>query len=263
MDNNELQVVPSESSFGNKASFEHAQRVANMLSTSSLVPDNFKNNIQNTMIALEMANRIGASPLMIMQNLYVIHGRPSWSSTFIIAAINSCGRFSSMQFVLSGKGETLECYAWATDKKTGDKLIGVTVTMAMAIAEGWVSKNGSKWKTMPELMIRYRAATFFGRLYAPDILMGMQTAEEIDDFTLMVTPEQEQRICDLLDSNECPYDEQRKRGIRFKIANGMSQGEAYKEITLLMENRVPQTLSATQITEIVAEHIEADEATAA
>jgi len=51
----------------------------------------------------------------------------------------------------------------------------------MAAAEGWATKAGSKWKTMPELMLRYRAAAFFGRLYAPDILMGMQTAEEAVD----------------------------------------------------------------------------------
>ena len=53
--------------------------------------------------------------------------------------------------------------------------------MAMANAEGWVSKAGSKWKTMPELMMRYRAAAFFGRLYAPEITMGMHSVEEVVD----------------------------------------------------------------------------------
>jgi hypothetical protein len=62
-----------------------------------------------------------------------------------------------------------------------EKLEGPKVTMKMANAEGWVSKTGSKWKTMPELMLRYRASAFFGRLYAPEIMMGMQTAEEIQD----------------------------------------------------------------------------------
>lgn len=53
--------------------------------------------------------------------------------------------------------------------------------MEMAKAEGWVGKSGSKWKTMPELMIRYRAAAFWGRLYVPEIMMGMHTMEEIED----------------------------------------------------------------------------------
>jgi len=176
----EIEKVPEVSSFS-IATFDHAQRVAKMLASSSLIPKEFQGNIQNTMIALEIANRIGASPLMVMQNLYIVHGRPSWSSTFIIAALNSCKRFSPLRFELSGDGDTMECFAWAYELETKDKIIGPTVTMKMAKAEGWVDKNGSKWKTMPTLMIRYRAAAFFGRLYAPEILMGMHSQDEVID----------------------------------------------------------------------------------
>ena len=42
---------------------------------------------------------------------------------------------------------------------------------------------------MPEQMLKYRAATFFGRQYIPDLLLGVQTSEEIVDITpLDVTP---------------------------------------------------------------------------
>lgn len=177
-----LNKQPQQSSFGDNASFEHAQRVSKMLASSSLIPKDYQNNIQNTMIALEMANRIGASPLMVMQNLYIVQGRPSWSSSFIIASINSCGKFSPMRYDMEGEGtDDMTCAAWAYDKETKDKLYGPKITMAMAQAEGWLGKSGSKWKTMPSLMIRYRAAAFFGRLYAPEIMMGMQTMEEIQD----------------------------------------------------------------------------------
>lgn len=172
--------VPEESAFSMQ-SFEHAQRVAKMLSSSDLIPAAYRNNIQNTMIALEMANRIGASPLMVMQNLNIIQGKPSWGSSFIIAVINNCGKFTPLRFIKTGSGETLKCYATAQDKVTGDKLDGPEISMEMAHAEGWVSKSGSKWKTMPELMIRYRAAAFFGRLYAPELLMGMHSEEEVSD----------------------------------------------------------------------------------
>lgn len=169
--------------FSDDKSFNHAQRVAIMMAKSNLVPENYRGeaNIPNVMIALEMANRIGASPLQVMQNLYVVHGKPSWSSQFIIASINSCGKFSPLRFDIVGEGDNMACVAWAYDKATKDRLDGPKVTMAMAKAEGWTSKNGSKWKTMPELMIRYRAAAFFGRLYAPEIMMGMHTAEEVMD----------------------------------------------------------------------------------
>lgn len=181
----EVERVPEVSAFS-IATFDHAQRVAKMLSSSSLIPKEFQGNIQNTMIALEIANRIGASPLMVMQNLYIVHGRPSWSSTFIIAALNSCKRFSPLRFELSGEGDTMECFAWAYELETKDKIVGPTVTMKMAKAEGWVDKNGSKWKTMPTLMIRYRAAAFFGRLYAPEILMGMHSQDEVIDMEAQV-----------------------------------------------------------------------------
>jgi len=171
----------TQPSFGDTSSFEHSQRVAKMLSSSNLIPKEYQGNIQNTMIALEMANRIGASPLMVMQNLYIVHGKPSWSSSFIIAAINNCRRFSPLRFRMKGEGDQLSCVAWANDINTNERLEGPKITITMAKAEGWVSRAGSKWQTMPELMIRYRAAAFFGRLYSPDILMGMHTVEEVAD----------------------------------------------------------------------------------
>lgn len=169
--------------FKSLVAFELAQRMAKMLAASDLVPKEFKNNIPNTVIALEMANRIGASPLAVMQNIYIVYGKPSWSSTFIIAALNSCGRFSPLRFDMQGEEGSMNrsCAVWAYDKANNEKLIGPRVTMKMAKDEGWIDKNGSKWKTMPELMLRYRAATFFGRLHAPDVLAGMKTTEEVED----------------------------------------------------------------------------------
>jgi hypothetical protein len=175
-----LTMLPAMPVFADKAVFEHSQRVAKMMTTSSLVPKEYQNNIPNIMIALEMANRIGASPLMVMQNLNIIQGRPSWSSQFIISALNSCKRFSPLRFKMDGEGDEYGCTAWAKDQ-SGEILEGPKVTWKMATAEGWTTKGGSKWKTMPELMFRYRAAAFFGRLYAPDVLMGMATADEAED----------------------------------------------------------------------------------
>jgi hypothetical protein len=160
------------------SSFELAQRQAKALSASDLVPQQYKNNVANTLVALEIANSIGASPLMVMQNLNIIHGRPSWGSSFIIAAINGSGKFTALRFVGDlSKGIKAVCQ----EKATGELLEGPAVTMDMAKAEGWLDKAGSKWKTMPELMMRYRAAAFFGRLYAPEITMGMHSTEEVVD----------------------------------------------------------------------------------
>lgn len=179
----ELQKTPDESVFNTPAAFEQGQRVAKLLSSSDIVPKAYQNNIPNTLVALEMANRIGASPLMVMQNLNVIHGKPSWGSSFIIAALNSCGRFEPLEFVYTGTegADDWACHVLTKNKKSGAKIKGISVSMAMAKAEGWYSKAGSKWKTMPELMLSYRAAAFFGRIHAPDILQGMHTTDEVAD----------------------------------------------------------------------------------
>lgn len=161
--------------------FEDVQRIAKAYAASSFVPQAFQNNIPNCIIAVSMAHRLGAETLAVMQNLHVIHGKPGWSATFIISCINSCGRFTPLLFDVSGEGDEKTCFAFAVLRDTGDTVSGPPVSIAMAKKEGWHGKNGSKWQSMPELMLRYRAATFFGRLYCPEILMGMRTQDELED----------------------------------------------------------------------------------
>lgn len=199
-------TIEITSQFGTQSGFELLQRQAQMLANSSMVPEQFsifdklgkpkpaemqKYAVANSVIALEISHRIGASPLMVAQNLVVIHGRPTWSSQFVIAAINSCGRFSSLRFEISGAGDDKQCVAWVSERGTGTRLEGPQVSISMAKKEGWYGKNGSKWQTMPELMLRYRAAAFFGRLYAPDVLMGMRSVDEaidVGDDVIDITP---------------------------------------------------------------------------
>lgn len=174
--------------------FKMAQRMAQALVSSSMVPDTFKNDIGSCMIALDMASRLKMNVLAVMQNMYIVHGKPSWSSQFIISSINQSGLFgSSLHFEFVGdKGkDSYGCYAWVYEKGTKDKIIGTTITIEMAKAEGWYTKNGSKWKTMPEQMLRYRAASFFGRTYAPDVTMGIYSKEEVEDIESEVITIQE------------------------------------------------------------------------
>jgi hypothetical protein len=186
---NEITTTRQTSVFANVDNFETAQRIATALSKSDLIPTAYKNNMPNCLIALEVAQRTNSSPLMVMQNLNIIHGRPSWSSQFIIGALNSCGRFSPLRFRMTGEGDTKACIASTVDN-SGEILEGPEVSIQMAKDEGWYTKNGSKWKTMPDLMLRYRAASFFGRLYAPDVLMGMYSADEVEEVDALkdVTP---------------------------------------------------------------------------
>lgn len=160
-----------------------AFKMARFLSTSAFVPDQYRNAPENCIVAIDIANRMGIAPLMVMQNLYVVKGKPSWSGSFCAAAINGSGRFTPLEFVFVGEpGQpSYGCCAVAKRISSGVRCESETITMAMAAAEGWLSKPGSKWKTMPKQMMMYRAAAFFARAYCSDILLGLPTYEEVQD----------------------------------------------------------------------------------
>ena len=168
--------------FGTSDNFIMAMQMAKALSESTIVPQTYQKNPSNCLIAIEQAQRMNISPLMVMQNLYPIQGKPSWSSKFLIASINASRKFDmELQYdeTKDKDGKPYSCVAWTM--KNGRRIDGMEVNMQMAKDEGWLSKNGSKWKTMPQLMLRYRAASFFSSLNCPELTMGIYTKEEIED----------------------------------------------------------------------------------
>lgn len=176
--------VPSLSAFGSgDAGFDTAQRIAKALASSTIVPTAYQGNLSNCLVAMEYSHRIGASVLAVMQNMDVIHGKPGLRSTFLIGTVNSSGRFTPIRFRWQGEegSDAWGCRAVAKDRETGEECVGTLVTIAMAKAEQWYSRSGSKWKTMPEQMLMYRAATFWTRIYCPELSLGMHTSDEIED----------------------------------------------------------------------------------
>lgn len=251
--NTEIQNIPAQKqtssvatqvNFFDPAQFATAQRMSQLFASSMLVPDTYQTGkiykdlvekqhmapeqatkqaslaaVANCMIAIDIATRIGASPLMVMQNLVIIYGRPSWSSKFLISTVNTCGRFEPLKFRFTEKGKLgkfnyteyskewvnnpngkgyyrntpitkefdgskimdLECVAYTTAKGSKDVLESSPISIRMAVDEGWYTKNGSKWQTMPRQMLMYRAASFWTSVYAPELSMGMRTIEEVQD----------------------------------------------------------------------------------
>lgn len=171
--------IPNElDTFGSIKGFENTCRMAKALASSTIVPKEYHDNIGNCLIALDVSNRVGISPLMVMQNLYVVNGRPAWGAQSISALINTSKKYAKpLQYCIEGEGDNLSCYAYTVDNEENE-VKGPKITMKMAKEEGWTSKAGSKWKTMPEVMIRYRAASFFGRLHCSELLLGIYSADE-------------------------------------------------------------------------------------
>ena len=183
--------------FSGIAAFDAAQRMARALCSSTLVPRDYQGQqgLANSLIALEIAGRMRLSPLVVMQNMTPIHGRPTWSSKFLIATVNASGRFSPLRFVFDNKEKPTCCYAVATDKATGEVLEGETITLELARKEGWWSRkdrNGnetSKWQTMTGQMLRYRAAAWWANVYCPEIALGLITQEEALDIEAVTVRE--------------------------------------------------------------------------
>ena len=171
--------------FDNMTAFEDAQRMAVALSESELVPKAYQGprGVPNILIALDMAARMDLHPLDVMRNLHVIHGSPGWKTEFLIGRVNTSGRFTPLRWVetFDDEGGSTGLRCTAIDIASGEECVGPAVTYAMAKAEGWTDRKGSKWKTMPEVMLRYRAAAFWVRNFAPEISLGMKSTDELSD----------------------------------------------------------------------------------
>lgn len=168
--------------FANGEQFQMVVQAAEMLASSSMVPTTYQNNPGSCFIAINTALRLRMDPLMVMQNLYVVHGTPFWSGKFAIALIQTCGKFTGIKFEERRDGERLVGMRLvATKKETGEECRGVWVTEEVADKEGWLKKNGSKWVSIPELMYRYRAAAFFARTECPEVLNGLSVEGEAED----------------------------------------------------------------------------------
>lgn len=177
------QAVPAQGAFLTPTEFDHAQRVGKMLVKSPMVPEHFRGeaNLANAVIAVDLAFRMKLNPLMVMGQIYMVHGKPGMSAQLVIATINCSEKFTRLKFETTGEGDERGCVASAKDLASGEILVGTRVTMGLAKKEGWFGKAGSKWQTMPEQMLVYRSASFWGRMYAPELLMGLSTIDELED----------------------------------------------------------------------------------
>ncbi len=167
-----------------RAHFELMQRKAAVYASSPLIPEALRAGgpqtaLANCYIALSIAERMGENELTVLQNIHIVKGKAGFSAQFMIARANASGVFKGrINWRMSGQGDSLAAEAYATLAETGEE-VSFSVDMNMAKAEGWTSNP--KYKSIPHLMLRYRSATFLVRLYAPDVMFGYRSAEEVED----------------------------------------------------------------------------------
>lgn len=168
----------------NLATLERYTQLATLLAQSTVIPQQFQGSPANILVALDVADRANVSPLMVMQNLFFVDGQPCFTGKYCVAAINR--KYKDVNYAFSGDDDAYGCCVVAihNDKE----LRGSTITVGLAKVEGWWDKPGSKWATMTDQMLRYRAASFFAKAFAPEVLMGMLTIEEVLDIQPYTEP---------------------------------------------------------------------------
>ena len=181
--------------------YNQSLAMAQTLSKSEIIPQSYKGKPADCLIAIDIANRLGLSPAIVMQNSQIVRGNFTWRGSACKAMIDGCGRYQKTRYVYVGEEgkDSYGCYLEAIDND-GDIIKGVPVTIAMAKKEGWYNKDGSKWQTMSDLMLKYRAAAFFMRTECASIAMGFLTTEEVEDiYGKQTIDNQKASVVDMLD----------------------------------------------------------------
>lgn len=161
--------------------FEHMWRVATALAKSSIVPKHYQENPANCLLAVNMSLRLRLDPFMFMQKTTVINDKLGFEAQLIIAMVNTQKPFKTpVRYIYTGTAgqDDFTCTAWAITKD--DERIEYKLSVGQARKIGNAKKNDN-WLNTPELMITYRATTYLIRLYAPELLMGMSTIDELVD----------------------------------------------------------------------------------
>ena len=179
---NDASLASVEPAVAEAQLMEFRWRAANAYSQSCMVPQHFHGKPQDCYVVVELAGQLGVPPLTALQNIFMISGRPGFKAQFAVALANKSKAFAGpIRHKVDrgdGKPESLTVTAYAPTHD-GD-VVEVSVSMATAMKEGW-TKN-SKYKSIPEQMLRWRSSSWLINLYCPEVLMGLAVH---DDSTYM------------------------------------------------------------------------------
>ena len=177
MSNQIAHIKPSKTGFAiQPQNMQEAMQFATMMAGSNLAPKGYKNNPEDTLVAMMMGAEVGLNPMQALQNIAVINGRPSIWGDAMLALVQNHPRFSSISETFDESAMTATC---TVQRKGGDKHT-VTFSQQDAQAAGLWGKPGP-WQQYPKRMIKLRARGFALRDQFADALLGLISAEEAQD----------------------------------------------------------------------------------
>jgi hypothetical protein len=163
------------------ARFNQGWRVAQAFASSKMVPVHFQGNTAGVFVVLHMATRMELDPFMVLQNMYMVHGKPGMETKLALALVNTRGPFTNpIAWEFDNEENPKKCTAFGFLKTTGERR-SYTLEWDTVVKEKWLDKDGSKWKTLPKLMFMYRSAIFLIRTVCPEVILGLSTFDELQD----------------------------------------------------------------------------------
>jgi hypothetical protein len=171
------------------ARFNQGWRVAKAFADSKMVPAHFQGNTAGVFVVLHMATRMELDPFMVLQNMYMVHGKPGMETKLALALVNTRGPFKApISWEFDDEKNPTSCTAIAYLKTSGEKR-SYTLDWETVVAEGWnkdkQTQGGgvqkSKWNTLRKLMFCYRSAIFLIRTVCPEVILGLSTFDELQD----------------------------------------------------------------------------------
>ena len=161
---------------------EHMEfaRVATSGSGSSILPDVYRGNPANVLIAVNLGASMGLSPAESLYRIAVIKGKPSASAELIAANVRRAGH------KLRVRGDETTCTAQII--RADDPDFPFEVTRDMAWAKGMGLDKNDNYRKQPGTMLQWRAITAVARLACPEALYGVAyTPDELADDTRPAT----------------------------------------------------------------------------
>lgn len=157
-----------------------AMQFSEMLAASSMVPKAYQGKAQDVLVAVQWGYEIGLQPLQALQNISVINGKPSVYGDAAMALVQASPVCEDIEEFIEGEG-TPNPIAVCIAKRKGRKPVVAKFSVEDAKRAGLWGKAGP-WQAYPKRMMQMRARGFALRDAFPDVLKGLITAEEAQDY---------------------------------------------------------------------------------
>ena len=151
-----------------------------MLASSSMIPKQFQGKPEDVLVCVQWGCEIGLAPLQALQNIAVINGKPSIYGDAAMALVQASSVCEDVEEYFEGEG-TPNPIAVCVARRKGRKPVTVKFGIDDAKRAGLWGKQGP-WSMYPKRMMQMRARGFALRDAFPDVLRGLITSEEAQDF---------------------------------------------------------------------------------